>query len=414
MHKSSRGLLAALLISFGVSASWMAIAAGSGDLTALPPASAEDRAHFPPGDSHLRWTLEQKIIGHRNMHVMYPTRAIEAGGKVFALPRGADIAPTYKIDNVSYSLNDYFQRSKASGLLVVKNGSIVLERYGNGYSGQTVGTSRSMAKSMTSILVGAAIKDGHIKSLDEKVEAYVPEMKGTAYGSQSLRTVLSMLSGVPYVENAADPNSDVNRLVGCVHKNQKGCFITVLKELGSRPGAKPPGTAFYYSTADTTMMGIVVERATKMTMSDYMSKRVWQPFGMERDGYWNVESLDGATIGGSGFGAALRDYARVGLFMLRGGVLPSGEKVLPDGWVADAIKPSQPSIESKQPYGYYWWRPTYAPGEMQGSDGAYFARGSNGQAILVNPAENVVIVKWGPQVSSDDNVLYAAIVNQLH
>lgn len=387
-----------------------------GASTALPPATAADRANFPPSDAHLRWTAEQKVIGHRNMHVMYPTRAIPAGGKVFPLPRGIDIAPTYKIDNVAYSLDDYFQRSKASGLLVIKKGRIVLERYGNGYTEQTAGTSRSMAKSMTSILVGAAIKDGYIKSLDEPVANYVPEMKGTMYGDILLRQVLSMLSGVPYVENADDAKSDVSLLIGCMDKNQKGCIVAFLKDLATRPDAKPkpPGSSFYYSTADSALMGVVVERATKMPLTEYMAKRVWQPFGMERDGYWNAESADGNTIGGSGFGASLRDYGRVGLFVMRGGVLPSGDKVLPDGWMAEAIKPSLASIEAKQPYGYYWWRPTYAQGEMQGSEGAYFARGSNGQAILVNPAEDVVIAKWGAVNSAEDNVLYAAIVNQLH
>lgn len=393
-----------------------AVQAQSGDPTALAPPSAADRANFPPGESHLRWTAEQKVIGHRNMQAMFPSHTVEAGGKVFALPRDPDIAPTYKIDNTTYSLNDYFQRSKASGLLVIKKGRIVLERYGNGYTEQTGGTSRSMAKSMTSILVGLALKDGYIKNLDEPVANYVPEMKGTMYGDVPLRHVLSMLSGVPYVENAADANSDVSLLVGCVNKNQKGCLIAFLKDLATRPGAKPKpsGTSFYYSTADTTLMGIVVERASKMSLSDYLSKRVWQPFGMERDGYWNVESKDGNTIGGSGFGASLRDYGRVGLYVMRGGVLPNGEKTLPDGWMAESIKPSQSSIESKQPYGYYWWRPTYAPGEMRGSESAYFARGSNGQAILVNPEEDVVVVKWGPVSSNDDNTLFAAIVNQLH
>ena len=387
-----------------------------GTPTSLPSATAADRANFPPGDSHLRWNAEQKIIGHRNMHVMYPTRTVKAGGKVFPLPRDPDIAPTYKIDNVTYSLNDYFQRSKASGLVVIKKGRIVLERYGNGYTDQTAGTSRSMAKSMTSILVGNAIKEGYIKSLDETIVTYVPELKGTMYESVPLRHLLSMLSGVPYVENAADPNSDVNQLVGCVNKNQKGCVIAFLKDLGTRPGAKPKpsGTSFYYSTADSALMALIVERATKTTLSAYMSRRVWQTFGMERDGYFNVESADGNTLGGSGFGAGLRDYARVGLYVMHGGVLPNGEKTLPEGWMADSIKPSPASITSKQPYGYYWWRPTYVPGEMQGSEGAYFARGSNGQAILVNPGEDVVIAKWGPVNSAEDNVLYAAIVNQLH
>ncbi len=384
--------------------------------TALPPPSASDQANLPPGATQLTWNAEQKIIGHRNMHVIFPSRMIEAGGRAFPLPRRSDISVTYQIENANYSVSDYFERSKASGLLVIKDGRIVLERYGNGYTDQHAGTSRSMAKSMTSIMVGLAMKDGYIKSLEDPVSAYVPELQGTTYGDIPLRLVLQMLSGVPFTENATDPSTDIYPLLGCVHKNQKNCLVSFLKELSKHPGAVPktPGSTFFYSSADSVLMGIVVERATKMPSSAYLSKRVWQPFGMERDGYWNVEAVDGNTYGGSGFGATLRDYGRLGLYLLRNGVLPDGTKTLPDGWMADSITPTKPSIDGKQPYGYYWWRPTLPAGAMPGQEGTYVARGSNGQSLMVNPAENLVIAKWGPVNSSDDTPMFAAIANKLH
>lgn len=409
-------VLALGLIATGILAGQSGAQEGSSIATALPAPSASDRANLPPGATQLMWGTEQKIIGHRNMNVIFPSHKVAAGAKAFPLPRDPDIAVAYQVDGVTYSVSDYFARSKASGLLVIKNGRIVFERYGNGYNDQHAGTSRSMAKSMTSIMVGLAMKDGYIKSLDAPVAQYVPELKGSMYGNISLRLVLQMLSGVPFTENAADPTTDIYPLLGCVHKNQKNCLISFLKEVSTRPGAVPkaPGSTFFYSSADSVLMGIVVERATKMASSAYLSQRVWQPFGMERDGYWNVESVDGNTYGGSGFGATLRDYGRLGLYLLRDGVLPDGRKTLPDGWMAEATKPTKPSIDAKSPYGYYWWLPDFPASQMHGTEGTYFARGSNGQKLMVNPSENVVIAKWGPENSSEDTPMFAAIVNKLH
>jgi len=421
------GMAAAALLA-GTAFAQSAFAQGSGASTALPAPSASDKANLPSGANHLQWNTEERLIGHRNMQTIFPTRPVAAGGKVHALPRDKDIDVSYQIDGVTYSLDDYFKRARTSGLLVIKNGRVVLERYGNGYTETSVGTSRSMSKSVTSIMVGLALKDGYIKSVDDTVSQYLPEFKGTLYENITLRVMLQMLSGIPYTENAADTRTDVHTLLGCVHKNQKGCLLAALREIGSRPAAtaRPPGTTYTYSTGDTALMAILVERASKMNLSEYLSLRVWKPFGMERDGYWNVESVDGHTLGGSGFGATLRDYARLGLFVMGNGVLPDGTKVFPDGWMDESIKPSAVSVENKRrsptaaegkeglPYGYFWWRPTRSHPPMPGIAGAYSAQGSNGQALFVNPAENVVIAKWGPMSSGDDTFVFAAIVNKLH
>jgi len=415
-------------LAFGiVSAGLFAGAVFAGD-TSLPPPLADDKAHMPSGANHLQWNTEERLIGHRNMQTISPARLVKAGGTVYPLPKDPDITVSYQIDGVPYSLDDYFKRARTSGLLVIKNGHIVLERYGNGYTDQMAGTSRSMAKSMTSVMVGLAVKDGYIKSLDDTVSQYVPEFKGTLYEKISLRVMLQMLSGIPYTENAADPATDVHSLLGCVYKNQKGCLVAVLKDIASRPAATahPPGTTYTYSTGDAALMAIIVERASKMNLSEYMSKRIWQPFGMERDGYWNVDNVDGNTLGGSGFGATLRDYGRIGLFVMGNGLLPNGEKAFRDGWMEESIKPSAVSVTNKRrspgaaegkdtlPYGYFWWRPSSAHPAMPGIEGTYYAEGSNGQFLMVNPAEKVVIVKWGPMSFGDDRPLFAAIVNKLH
>ncbi|MER8454168.1 beta-lactamase family protein [Mesorhizobium sp. M1428] len=386
--------------------------------------SPEDKPNL---SVQLLWNAEEKITNHRSMRKLFPSRTIEAGGQPHPLPRDENITFNYCVGDVTYTADDFFLRTKTSGLLVIKNGRIVLERYGNGYSDCDVGESRSMAKSMTSVMLGLALKDGYIRTLDDVVETYVPEFKDTHWGTISLRHLAQGLSGVPFGELYDDPRSDLFKMLACVCEDRPGTLLPFLIHVGSRPTEEiQPGSHFKYSSADSTVMAIVVERASGKQFTSYLSERVWKPFGMESDGYWLVENEAGFTYGESGFGATLRDYGRMGLYLLRNGVLPDGTKTLPDGYMREATTPSRQSIESKSPYGYYWWLDSWwqkdpewqgepTSEHMLGADSTFYALGNSGQLIMINPPENLVIVKWAAEYAYVDTVAaIMSIVKQLH
>jgi len=296
-----------------------------------------------------------------------------------------------------------------------------------------------MAKTFTGILVGLAVKDGQIRSVQDCVPSYVPELSGTMYTDVSVQQLMHMTSGVPYREDPADPASDLHPLHACLVKMQKDCLLPFLKELSSREGPpKKAGSTFSYSTADAVLAGILVERATGQAAPAYLSERVWIPFGMETDAYWHVEAEGGHVFGGSGFGATLRDYGRFGLYLMREGVLPDGRRTLPTGWMKEALTPSPASIKARLPYGYHFWLHegngvqgmglavdetigSPQPIAMPGGSSTFFALGNSGQVLLMNPAEGVVIAKWAAwddatpegHLKNEDMVLFSAIVGRL-
>lgn len=408
---------------------------------ALPPVSEADRQNLPRGADQFMWTAEQKLVAHRNMHVLFPSQVIRAGAPVYPLPQGTQIDVDYKHRGVRYNIDSYMAANDATGLLVLKNGERVVERYTRGNTEHTLWASRSMGKSITSTLVGMAVKDGFIKSADHPVSRYVSELTGTLYEHVTLRQCLQMVSGVPYTEDYLDPTSDVFPLQACTVGNQAGCFLQFLVNLASRDNGfiTPPGSVFNYSSADSVLNGLVLERATGVVPPAYIEEKLWRHFGMESNSYWNMEAEDGSAFTASGYGATLRDYGRFGLFILNGGVLPDGTQTLPDTWLADAVSPSEASLQASQPYGFQWWlheygnvlstkagavdpsSPELPPIRPRGSETMFYALGSSGQTIAINPAENVVIVKWAvwekptpDRGRYDDAALFAAIIDALH
>ncbi|MED5500514.1 MAG: serine hydrolase, partial [Pseudomonadota bacterium] len=248
------------------------------------------------------------------------------------------------------------------------------------------------AKSICSTLAGMAIQDGSIREgLAARVVDYVPALAGSAYDGVSLRDLLMMASGVDWNETYTDPASDRRRLLEAQVAQQPGGAMRVMASL---PRAAMPGTVHNYSTGETQILAELVHRAIGRSLADYLSDKLWQPFGMEHDATWWLESPDGIEIGGSGISATLRDYARFGQFMLEGGKI-DGEPLLPEGWVAEATRPTMlaggesPGTEPLE-YGYMWWTAWTDPSRQ---DQAYAAKGIHGQAIYVNPAREIVIAQ---------------------
>jgi CubicO group peptidase (beta-lactamase class C family) len=249
--------------------------------------------------------------------------------------------------------------------------------------------SMSMVKSITSSLMGAAIQDGYIQSIDDPVTKYVAKLKGSAYDGVSIRFLLQMASGVKWDETYTNPASDRRRMLAAQIAQHPGAILDLMAKL---PRAGAPGTIWNYSTGETFVAGAVVRAAVDRPLAQYLSERIWTKAGMESDATWWLESPGGLEIGGSGLSATLRDYGRFGLFLMNGGVA-GGEKILPDGgWVRDAG--SSKTIGGKVvDYGYMIW--PFSASSGAANQGAFQALGIYGQHIYVNPTEHVVIVVWG-------------------
>ena len=350
----------------------------------------------------------------RNIDRLFSTRTVERGSSAYPLPLSE--APLtsliFESDGESFDLFDYVSLNRISGLIAIKGGEIVYETYQLGNNEETRWMSMSIVKSITATLVGAAIKDGSIDSIDDEVTKYVAELKGSAYEGVSVRNLLQMASGVQWNETYTDPTSDRRRLLEAQIAQMPGGMLEVMAGL-SRAAA--PGSRWNYSTGETQVVAALVAAATKRPLADYLSEKIWARFGMESDATWWLESPNGIEVGGSGLSATLRDYARFGLFLLNGGVA-GGERMLPDSWVEAA---SSPKIigGSKVNYGFMLWP---IPGsENTVHDGAFEARGIFGQKIYVNPGENVVIALWSARpkplgkTTVADRDFFAAVCNAL-
>lgn len=346
----------------------------------------------------------------RNIDRLFSTRVVKRGSNVYSLPRSANplTSLTFSSENKVYDLYDYISLNRISGIVAIKDGEIVYEKYQLGNSERSRWMSMSVVKSMTAILVGAAIHDGYIESIDDPVTDYVSELVGSAYEGVSVRNLLQMASGVRWNETYTDPESDRRRLLEAQIAQEPGGMLRVMSKL---PRAAEPGSRWNYSTGETQVVAALVSAATKRPLADYLSEKIWAKFGMEADANWWLESPGGLEVGGSGLSATLRDYARFGLFLLNGGVA-GGENILPDGWIEDASSPKLVDGTHVN-YGYMLWPIPDSAGTIH--EKAYEARGIFGQQIYVNPAENVVIAIWSARpkplgkTSVPDRDFYAAL-----
>jgi CubicO group peptidase (beta-lactamase class C family) len=335
---------------------------------------------LPTNRDILFWSQPQRDAAFRALDrvpVLAKSRVVAAGGKVMPLPSGPPLKLPLDVDA-------YMAGQRSAALLIVHDGKLRLERYGLGFDPSGRWTSFSVAKSFTSTLVGAALRDGHIRSMDDKVSDYIPQMKGSAYDDVSIRQLLTMTSGVKWNEDYTDPNSDVARFNN--HKPEEGMDATV-SYLRRLPREVPAGTRWLYSTGETNLVGILVSQAAKKNLADYLAEKVWQPVGMEQQATWLL-SRTGKEISGCCVQAASRDFARFGLFILNGARV-NGQSIVPEGWLTEATTERTGIGQPGRGYGYQWW--TY-------TDGSFAARGIFGQGIFIDPKRRLVIVSnanWG-------------------
>ncbi|MES2532708.1 MAG: serine hydrolase domain-containing protein, partial [Pseudomonadota bacterium] len=360
-------------------------------LRADAPAStlAEPREHLPRGEDFLLWSPCLQAYGYRIVDRLFATRTIHRGPVARPPVRGPACEPRWSVDGEARDVETFMDRNSVAGLLVMRHGQIVLERYGLGLQPQDRWSTMSTVKSMTSMLVGAAVRDGAIGSIDDPLTRYLPQLAGSGYAQATVRHLMTMSSGVAWSEVYTDKNSDVNRYSKSLADKVPGGVLAMLRE---RPSAHPPGTAWHYNTGDTYLLGAVICAATGRTLADYMSERIWQPCGMEFDAYYTLESDGGQEIGGSRAGMTLRDMGRFAQLVLDDGRVGDAQ-VLPSGWVDLATArafdiPATFNATHRQAlgitgYGFGWWLR---------DDGAVLAMGHSGQRMFIDRRRGLVVV----------------------
>ena len=303
-----------------------------------------------------------------------PTRKLPASTTPYPLSTDLDNSLkdiSFTVDGQTFTVADLLAETPLMGMLVVKGDDIKLEHYAADHTPESRWVSFSVTKSFTSTLIGAALKDGYITSLDDTVADYLPRLRSTDYGTVKIKHILQMASGIKWNEDYKDPESDVAQ-AGAL----QGAALT--SYLGKLERLHPAGDAFNYNTAESNLAGEILRAAIGNNASEYMNAKIWQGFGMEHDATWLLTAPYGQETGGCCISASLRDYARMGILVKKGGLLPSGESMLPEGWMKEATTPSK----GYDGYGYKWWLL---------EDEAFTASGIFGQMIFIDPKRDLVI-----------------------
>ena len=325
----------------------------------------------------LTWDVAKREQYIAALDSFFLSRTVKAGPHTHVLEQGRSIAAFEAGGPRADYLQQFMTTQRVRGVLVLQDAKIRLERYVSPHSPATRWNSFSIAKSVTSTLVGAAMKDGHIKSLDDPVTRYIKTLRGSAYDDVTVRQLLTMTSGVKWNEDYTDVNSDVARMYAQAPDPGFDMTTSYVRKL---PREAPPGAKWLYKTSETNLVGVLVAEATGKPLADYLSEKIWRPYGMERDAEWMIDDV-GHEQGGCCLGMTLRDYGRFGQFILDGARI-DGKPIVPDDWLAEATR-SQVSTGGNSGYGYQWWIR---------DDGTFEGRGIYGQTLHIDRARRLVIV----------------------
>lgn len=343
----------------------------------------------------MRWQLlnpDVESFAFRETDRVFESRAVPRSGAVWELTRQDGFTmPQDTSGGQSYDYSRFAERTYTNAMLVIRHGKVVFEDYRNRSNDMTRFLSMSMAKTITSMLVGIALNEGKLASLDDPATKYVPELKGTGYDGVTIRQILQMRSGIDYVERydfGAHPS-----FAGKLHEQ-----AIVLNKMRFAAGAlevkprDPPGAKFNYSTLNTMVLGWVLENATGAKLEDYTREKLWGPLGAQADAFWMADGPpgQGRALNGMGFNATLRDYGRLGLLLLNKG-RRGDTQIVPAAWIRQAttMLPTGLSASSGAGfpgYGFQIW-------QVDDEPGAFAAVGLAGQYIYVSPATDTVIVK---------------------
>jgi CubicO group peptidase (beta-lactamase class C family) len=334
---------------------------------------------------------------------VFPARKVAKGAEARPLKRAAaEPAIRYTYQGQSIGLDDYLSRHRTTGLLILKGDTILAERYQYDRTPEHRMASYSMAKTIVGMLVGAALSDKKIRSLDDRAETYVAELKGTPYGETPLRHLLTMSSGVRFAEfySGDDDVATLSRLSAL--GESAGGAATVMP---FRTRDRASGERFQYSSAETQVLGLVLRAATGKPLADYLSEKIWQPMGAEADASWLIDK-GGYEVAYFGVNATVRDYARLGMLLANDGVL-DGRQIIPAGWVRTATTPPARQFEPGQTnsllgYGYQTWI-------LPGKERQFMLRGLRGQGVFVDPKAKLVMVHTAAGEVGDPGLMALAL-----
>jgi CubicO group peptidase (beta-lactamase class C family) len=328
-------------------------------------------------DTYLKFRLTPPIDGYR----IFKNRVVNTG-----TPQDWAISKGYNKIAVPDSSMEYMKKNNTAAYLIIKNDSICYEKYFDGFSDTSHTNSWSMAKSIVSLLVGIAMDEGKIKSVDEKVSDFIPSYNKGLDTLLTIKDLLTMSSGILFKENYGNPFGYAakalygNNLLWLTHKHH--CV-------------EKPGSKFFYQSGNTVLLAEIVTKATGETMSDYASEKLWKPIGAERPAFWSIDHKKGIEKGFCCFYSNARDFARIGKLMLNSGKW-NGKQIIPEKYFAEATKG-----QTVPYYGYQWWL------ERVGKHKIIAAEGFSGQYILIIPDENMVVVRLGKKDQAKDVAHYA-------
>ncbi len=334
---------------------------------------------------------ETRSHNFRNMDEILPSVAIAPSKTPTPYPEAyAPQELMYEFEGETRSVSSFLERTEGTSLLIIKDGAIVQEEYLNGANQASRHTSWSVAKSFISTLIGIARDEGLIKSLEDKVSVYLPELEGTAYGAARVKDLLQMSSGVDFTESYGKTGGTSSLPTSSVQIMLNKAWILGLSldgQLADYAKIEEPGTRYYYRSADTHVLSAIVRRVYNKPFEDILSEKLWQPLGMTSNASWNTAA--NIPVGFCCLNATSRDYAKLGSLFLNDGNW-HGQQIVSAAWVTEATIPSddhvQPeNVDGNRGYQYQWWVP-------KDYDGEFFANGIWGQSIWVSRKHNMVIV----------------------
>jgi CubicO group peptidase (beta-lactamase class C family) len=344
-------------------------------------------AGFAPGSLVTASQIEHLVATYSHFDELVKSRPVPRAATPWLFKRAAEPAIAYTFRSEPRSIGDYLSRHPTTGLLIAKDDTILYEHYQYARTDHDRFLSQSMAKTITSMLIGIAVEEGKIKSIDDPVSAYVAGLANTEYGNTPIRDLLHMSSGVAFSETY-DGHDDIAKLSRDLFGDPGKDPVASVAQFNTR--SAPPGTKWYYASVETEILGLVLRAATGQPVADFLHDRIWDAIGTEADASWATDSTGQETTFCC-FNATLRDYARFGRLLAHDGAW-EGRQLIPRQWLLDAttVSPANPYLAPNvvTPYFGYGYQVWLLPGEPR----SFVLLGIRGQMILVDPASRLVMV----------------------
>jgi len=362
-------------------------------------------AGFPVGTRATASQLENLVGTYSHFDEMFSSRPIRRATTPWLFKRAPEPAISYNFKSDRLSIEDYLGRNPTTGLLIAKDDTILYEHYQYARTDRDRFLSQSMAKTITAMLIGIAVSENKIRSIDDLVSVYVPGLANTEYGKTPIRELLHMSSGVAFTENY-DGKDDVAQLVRDLFGEPGKDPVASVAQFNTR--IAPPGTKWHYASVETEILGLVLRAATGVPVADYLGDKIWGAIGTEADASWTIDST-GQETAFCCFNATLRDYARLGRLLAYDGAW-EGRQLIPRQWLLDAttVNPVNAYLApgAATPYfgyGYQVWIP---PGEQR----SFALIGIRGQMIFVDPASKLVMVHTAVRKQPSDRASSADLI----